>query len=73
LRSIDDELVAVSEVFEFEFSLQIFGDDDDDDDKKDGCCLCLIKYCARRQSFSAKRKNCFVFKHFLSINNYMTT
>jgi hypothetical protein len=49
----------MSEVFEFELSLHIFGDDDDD--KKDGCCLCLIKYCARRQSFSAKRTVGFFF------------
>ena len=26
----------------------------DDPDRNAGCCLCLIKYCAKRQSFSAR-------------------
>jgi len=52
-RGVDDELAAVNEIFELEFSLHMF---DDGDDKKDGRCLCFIKYCAKRQSFSAKKK-----------------
>ncbi len=61
----------MSEVFEFEFSLHIF-DDVDDDDKKEGRCLCFIKYCAKRQSFSAKKKKKEFFLNIL-INHYMTT
>jgi hypothetical protein len=60
----------MSEVlFEFEYSFHVFGDDDDD--KNDGRCLCLIKYCAKRQSFSAKKIS---FKNFIiELNNYMIT
>jgi hypothetical protein len=60
----------VNEIFEFEFSFDVFSDDND---KKDGRCLCFIKYCAKRQSFSAEKKPINLFLFFSLVNNYMTT
>jgi hypothetical protein len=33
-----------------------------DDGKNDGLCLCLIKYCAKRQSFSAIKYEIYYLK-----------